>query len=52
MSPEFGRYDGDIYTHYLATVQAAPNCYGRPDYWEDLVRPLTHPDEGLAKQLS
>ncbi|CAG8452019.1 4540_t:CDS:10, partial [Acaulospora morrowiae] len=40
----FGRYDGDIYTAYIDTIKAAPNCLGVPNYWKDYIKPLTNPD--------
>ncbi|PKY41468.1 acyl-CoA oxidase [Rhizophagus irregularis] len=33
-----GKYDGDVYTAYLDTLKAAPNCMGIPDYWEKYVK--------------
>ncbi|GBB90106.1 hypothetical protein RclHR1_00170010 [Rhizophagus clarus] len=33
-----GKYDGDVYTAYLETLKAAPNCIGIPSYWEKYVK--------------
>jgi len=38
-----GRYDGQVYKHYMEIVKKAPAAIGRPFYWENIIKPLTNP---------
>ncbi|KAL6058988.1 fatty-acyl coenzyme A oxidase [Balamuthia mandrillaris] len=40
LNTPLGRYDGDIYPHYLETVKQAPHGVGPTPYWQELIRPL------------
>jgi len=40
LNSPLGRYDGDIYTHYLDVVKNAPNCSSVPPYFNTLIKPL------------
>jgi acyl-CoA oxidase len=36
----FGRYDGDIYTHYMKALKETPFTQGPPSYFNSLIKPL------------
>eukprot|EP01118_Nematostelium_gracile_P018160 TRINITY_DN7990_c0_g2_i1.p1 TRINITY_DN7990_c0_g2~~TRINITY_DN7990_c0_g2_i1.p1 ORF type:complete len:206 (-),score=61.98 TRINITY_DN7990_c0_g2_i1:38-565(-) len=40
LNTPLGRYDGQIYSNYLAMVKKAPNAIGRPAYWEKVIQPM------------
>ncbi|KAL6054009.1 fatty-acyl coenzyme A oxidase [Balamuthia mandrillaris] len=44
LNSPLGRYDGDVYHHYLETVKQAPGCFGVAPYWNELVRPCLRED--------
>jgi len=35
-----GRYDGNVYENYLATVSSSPYQHSRAPYWDQLIKPL------------
>jgi acyl-CoA oxidase len=39
-----GRFDGDVYRHYFATVNAAPDARGKAPYWDELIKPVLRDD--------
>ena len=44
-----GKYDGDIYPAYFATVNAAQKTYDPPAYWHAHVAPLLNPTKKNCK---
>jgi acyl-CoA oxidase len=40
LNTPLGRYDGQVYKHYLETVKRAPNAIGVPEYFESDIKPL------------
>jgi len=36
----FGRYDGDIYSHYMRAVKATPGCQERVPYYNEILKPF------------
>lgn len=48
LNSPLGRYDGQVYTHYLDTVKKAPNSIGKAPYWDTLIAPCI---KGSKEQL-
>lgn len=42
LNSPFGRYDGDIYTHYFDKVKARNPPSNPPPYFEKVIKPLIH----------
>jgi acyl-CoA oxidase len=42
MNSPFGRYDGDVYTHYFAQVRARNPPTHPVDYFDSHIKPLLH----------
>jgi len=40
LNSPLGRYDGQVYKHYLNKVKSAPLAIGKPIYWEKLIKPM------------
>jgi len=47
LNTPLGRYDGQVYRHYLDKVKKAPNAIGKAPYWDTLISPCIH---GISEQ--
>ena len=45
LNSPFGRYDGDVYTHYFAHVRAQNPPVHPPPYFDKLIKPLLFREE-------